>query len=317
MNRTPFALFTLLCTLASSIVAAGNASRRAGVDHAPAPVPVAKSSCPVRQVSYVASADVVEPAWNASAWKSIDVRGAYLSLIDRLPKSVRELAPGNAPDAAKLKAVNVAKQATAASRPAEFTKAPTANRVTRNVQAEPKKPAKNEAPQVAKSRVSANSPLRQAATSHDQGWNWQSVVLIAGKYSALREAWFQSHAPQPAMIRIGSSIARPGVEFKEAGAYSMQGHWTPALHVSDNGDQLLSAIYTPAAGGATLETPATARPGAIAAAARQVERLLQQAVAARHAATEQYLESFLARWLPQPATRPSAVSAQLPGQTQK
>jgi hypothetical protein len=331
MNRTPFALFTLLCTLASSIVAAGNASRRAGVERAVTKPAVARQATEIRQVAYIAPVETLEqPAWNSAEWKPIDVRRAYLTLIDRLPKSVQKLAPGLEQPAAAQPSGKVADAVgkTAATvgkskKPAAVVKAPVLSRVGASVSAPAaKKSAKNIAKAEAKSnlraaaQLPASSPLRGAAFANDAGWNWQSVVVIAGKYEALQNAWRKQYGEGATTIRIGTGTARPAVELKQAGLPVVLQHWTPSLHVVDQGGLRFGSFYATPSQVKPVESVTTKR-GKVAEWTLYLEQVLRQMQNGRVAVIERSLDIAAARLVPSGDDRPAAVSAQLRGQTQK
>ncbi|MBL9081378.1 MAG: hypothetical protein JNK76_06200 [Planctomycetales bacterium] len=332
MNRTPFALFTLLCTLASSIVAAGNASRRAGVERAVTKPAVARQATEIRQVAYIAPVETLEqPAWNAAEWKPIDVRRAYLTLIDRLPKSVQKLAPGSEqpsdaaqPNRSTADAVGkVAATVGKSNKPAAGVKAPVSNRVGASVSAPAaKKSAKTIVKAEAKSKVRAasqlpaSSPLRGAAFANDAGWNWQSVVVIAGKYESLQNAWRKQYGEGAATIRIGTGTAQPAVELKQAGLPTVLQHWTPSLHVVDQGGLRFGSFYASPNQAKQAVTVPTKR-GKVVEWSLYLEQVLRQIQNGRVAAIERSLDIVAARLVPSGDDRPAAVSAQLRGQTQK
>jgi hypothetical protein len=326
MNRTPFALFTLLCTLASSIVAAGNASRRAGVERAVTKPAVARQATEIRQVAYIAPVETLEqPAWNSAEWKPIDVRRAYLTLIDRLPKSVQKLAPGAEqpadaaqPNRGTADAVGkVAATVGKSSKTATGVKAPVSNRVGASVSAPAaKKSAESIAKAEAKAMQPASSPLRGAAFANDAGWNWQSVVVIAGKYEALQNAWRKQYGEAATTIRIGTGTARPAVELKQAGLPTVLQHWTPSLHVVDEGGLRFGSFYASPSEAKQAVTVPTKR-GKVVQWSLYLEQVLRQIQNGRVAAIERSLDIVAARLVPSGDDRPSAVSAQLRGQTQK
>ncbi|MGC3970010.1 MAG: hypothetical protein QM775_22595 [Pirellulales bacterium] len=326
MSRTPFALFTLLCTLASSIVAAGNASRRAGIEHTPAKVPtIAKQPAVVQQVAYIATAEAVEPAWNAAEWKPIDVRRAYLTLIDRLPKSVRELAPGIEKPATKSNVAQspVAVGQTAAKiaeskKPAAMAKAPVLNRVGASVEVRASsKQVKAEVRASAKSTLPQSSPLRSLAQSGDAGWNWQSVVVIAGKYAAIQDAWRKANGSGPQTVRIGTEVSKPGVELTGAGIYLPQGYWTPSLHVSESGRQLLgSCNIAPEMIQVAKKAPVGVK-STVSELTSRLENVLNQLQGLRLVVAQETVKHLIVQWLPSGNDRPAAVSAQVRGQNQK
>lgn len=323
MNRTPFALFTLLCTLASSIVAAGNASRRAGIDHRPLDRSPAYSQQRVTQVTYLATAEA-EPAWNAAGWKPVDVRSAYLSLIERLPKSIDALPTRTVkPPMADLRGVSstkggrlVAEQSKKPT-PSKAVPAPVLTRVAASISRSTAPVAK----QVIQSEVRASilpigSPLLSPAVA-EFGWQGRSGQAIAhGGLPTIGNG--TKPTASTVKIRIGKSVSRPGVDLKAQGIVGPQGFWTPALHVAESGTALLGSYYAAPAVETPIAATAAANNGLIAQAGRALDNLIEQAQVIRKSSIQQYLELFVAGWASgHGETQQSTLSAKLPSKTQK
>ncbi len=323
MNRTPFALFTLLCTLASSIVAAGNASRRAGIDHRPLDRSPAYSQQRVTQVTYLATAEA-EPAWNSAGWKPVDVRSAYLSLIERLPKSIDALPTQTVkPPMADRRVASstkvgrlVAEQSKKPS-PKNGVPAPVLTRVAASISRDDA-PAAKQAIQseVRASILPVGSPLLSPAIA-EFGWQGRSGPSIAhGGLPTIRNG--SKSAASPVKIRIGKAVSRPGVDLKKQGIVGPQGFWTPALHVAESGTALLGSYYAAPVVEAPITTAAKSDEGVIAQAGRALDDLIEQVQVLRKSSVQQYLEFFVASWAPsQGAEKSSTLSAKLPSKTQK
>src|SRR5687768_15660399 len=97
MNCTPFALITLLCTLATSMVAAGNASRRAGADHA-----VTKPTTgEIALTGYLLTFELPKPAIEEEGWYSIDLNRMRDNLVAKLPGIIAKAQKAQAAAGAK------------------------------------------------------------------------------------------------------------------------------------------------------------------------------------------------------------------------
>ncbi|MBA4018062.1 MAG: hypothetical protein C0483_12885 [Pirellula sp.] len=323
MNRTPFALFTLLCTLASSIVAAGNASRRAGVDHRPLDRSPAYSQQRVTQVTYLATAES-EPAWNAAGWKPVDVRSAYLSLIERLPKSIDAL-PTQAvkPPFADFRGVSTGKvgrlvaEQSKKPAPSKAVAAPVLTRVASSITRDAA-PAAKQAIQsdVRASILPIGSPLLSPAVA-EFGWQGRSGQVIA--HGGLPTVGSAAKLPvSRTKIRIGKSVSKPGVELKSHGIIGPQGFWTPALHVAESGTALLGSYYAAPVVESPVAAAATGNAGVLAQAGRALDDLIERVQVLRKSSTEQYLALFVSGWAAgQGESQASTLSAKLPSKTQK
>lgn len=322
MNRTPFALFTLLCTLASSIVAAGNASRRAGIDHRPLDRSPACSQQRVTQVTYLATADA-EPAWNSAGWKPVDVRSAYLSLIERLPKSVDALPKqtvktpvADRVGASTNKVGRLVAEQSKKPAPSKAVPAPVLNRVAASISREPAPAAKQAIQQEVRAAIlPIGSPLLTPAVV-EFGWQGRSGQSIAhGGLPTIRNV---AKSPvSAAKIRIGKSVSRPGVDLKSQGIVGPQGYWTPALHVAESGTALLGSYYA----APTVEAPiasAKSIDGGMAQVAQAFDNLIERIEVLRKSSIQQYLGLFVAGWASDRGeSKSSNLSAKLPSKTQK
>lgn len=323
MNRTPFALFTLLCTLASSIVAAGNASRRAGIDHRPLDRSPAYSQQRVTQVTYLATADA-EPAWNAAGWKPVDVRSAYLSLIERLPKSVdalpKQVAKPPVAERVGVSAPKVGRVAAEQSKkiaPSKAVPAPVQTRVAASISRN-SAPAAKQAIQkeVRASILPVGSPLLSPAVA-EFGWQGRSGQSIA-RGSLPTISYASNSAVSPVRIRIGKAVSRPGVDLKAQGIVGPQGFWTPALHIAESGTALLGSYYAAPAVEVPVAVAAKSADGVIAQSARALDNLIERIQVLRQSSIQRYLDFFVAGWASgQSKTKSSNLSAKLPSKTQK
>ena len=302
MNRTPFALITLLCTLASSIVAAGNAGRRAGADH----INDKSLGDELAMTAFVFTFEGPAEPIDDAGWMSIDLDRVRAGFERQLSLAAKSVAKAHAAQvAAKAKpATFVKRQPTTSVIGSWVGQLPSTQtwignfgridgyRSVAPIIASVGKLATAQ-PRVTKSVAVAprwelpiGSPLRGTEPA---SWNWQSVRTVsAGKVTALPAYDVGRQATAGTTVTLNRAEGNTAV--KASGIFHLQGCWTPSLHVADSGKALLGSYY----GAATESKPAiqaTKRgdEGRMKSAARKLGAVIEMIPELRSAAINNYV----------------------------